>query len=214
MPKSSAKKRTSLRKPLGPYFRFSQAIRPQLKKENPDLSFGAISKLVGSKWHALDSKEKAKYSEEYKKEFTEYEKATQKQREVTDDNFNSVNNNSSTALGGEETPSSNLERFLRWMPPAPGAYRDELSQQQYMPYYSDSIQQQYMPYMHNPGVHPVMINGAMAPQQGNNDCAIVSYTAPEPPNQNGAAGPGPVPTGIFVSEYYQELVGAKFSEQK
>lgn len=37
---------------------FSQAVRPQVKKENPEATFGELGKLLGAKWNELDEDEK------------------------------------------------------------------------------------------------------------------------------------------------------------
>lgn len=41
---------------------FTQANRKDIQLKNPTLSFGAISKIVGEQWKALDEKSRAKYT--------------------------------------------------------------------------------------------------------------------------------------------------------
>ena len=40
---------------------FAQEHRDQVKKENPDISFGGIGKELGAMWRALDEKTKENY---------------------------------------------------------------------------------------------------------------------------------------------------------
>lgn len=37
---------------------FSQAVRPQVKKDNPEATFGELGKLIGAKWNELEDEEK------------------------------------------------------------------------------------------------------------------------------------------------------------
>ena len=54
-------------------------LNPTLKAENPDASFGDISKLAGEKWKAMSAEEKEKYEalassdkDRYAQEMAEY----------------------------------------------------------------------------------------------------------------------------------------------
>lgn len=33
---------------------YSQAVRPQVKKDNPEATFGELGKLIGAQWNDLD----------------------------------------------------------------------------------------------------------------------------------------------------------------
>eukprot|EP00455_Lapot_gusevi_P041654 TRINITY_DN4857_c0_g1_i4.p1 TRINITY_DN4857_c0_g1~~TRINITY_DN4857_c0_g1_i4.p1 ORF type:complete len:213 (-),score=90.51 TRINITY_DN4857_c0_g1_i4:100-738(-) len=59
--KSSSKSGSS--KPLTAFMIFSKDNRSRIKDENPDASFGELSKLVGEEWRNLDSKTKKKYED-------------------------------------------------------------------------------------------------------------------------------------------------------
>ena len=37
---------------------FSQAVRPQVKSDHPDATFGELGKLIGAKWNELEEDEK------------------------------------------------------------------------------------------------------------------------------------------------------------
>lgn len=40
---------------------FAKEMRPALKEENPEMSFGEVGKELGARWRALSDEEKAKY---------------------------------------------------------------------------------------------------------------------------------------------------------
>ena len=52
---------SSVKKPRTAFSFFTQANRNDIQLKNPTLSFGAVSKLVGEQWRALDEKSRAKY---------------------------------------------------------------------------------------------------------------------------------------------------------
>lgn len=58
---------------------YSTEMRPKLKEENPDLSFGDLAKLVGQKYKELSEDDKAVYEakanndkKRYKEEMAQY----------------------------------------------------------------------------------------------------------------------------------------------
>jgi len=53
---------------------FSNAVRSKVKEENPEASFGQLGKLIGEKFKALSSEERAKYDALAKKDKQRYEK--------------------------------------------------------------------------------------------------------------------------------------------
>uniref|UniRef100_A0A7S1Z4C9 HMG box domain-containing protein n=1 Tax=Trieres chinensis TaxID=1514140 RepID=A0A7S1Z4C9_TRICV len=62
------------------YFLYSKAIRPEVKEENPDASFGGIAKIISQQFKALPQSERAKWDkaaaqdkERYQRELAEYE---------------------------------------------------------------------------------------------------------------------------------------------
>ncbi|KRZ07951.1 Protein polybromo-1, partial [Trichinella zimbabwensis] len=59
------------------YILFSAVIRKRIMAENPECSFGHISKIVGGEWKKLSEEEKKKYEEEAQKIAEEREKADQ-----------------------------------------------------------------------------------------------------------------------------------------
>lgn len=46
-----------------PFMVFSNAVRAEVKKENPQLSFGELGKEIGNRWKALSAEEKAQYED-------------------------------------------------------------------------------------------------------------------------------------------------------
>lgn len=67
------------KRPMNPYMRFSNAMRPELMKKNPEARMGDISKILGEQWAKLSDKDKAQYvtaaakdKERYAKEMEGY----------------------------------------------------------------------------------------------------------------------------------------------
>lgn len=53
------------KKPLVPYFLFAEEARSKLRQEQPNLTFGEMGSLIGERWNALSSEEKAHYQQKY-----------------------------------------------------------------------------------------------------------------------------------------------------
>lgn len=53
------------KKPMVPFFLYAEENRERLRKENPELTFAQVGTLVGERWHALSSEEKARYQQKY-----------------------------------------------------------------------------------------------------------------------------------------------------
>ena len=47
---------------------FSKEMRPKVKEDHPDLTFGGIGKKLGELWRELDPDEKEKYTNPEKKD--------------------------------------------------------------------------------------------------------------------------------------------------
>ena len=58
---------------MSSYFLFMNANRDQLKKDEPDLKFGDMTKKLTEKWKALTEKEKTKYEDMAAKDRARYE---------------------------------------------------------------------------------------------------------------------------------------------
>lgn len=46
---------------MAAYFLYSVAVRPEVKENNPDASFGDIAKIISTQFKALPEKERAKW---------------------------------------------------------------------------------------------------------------------------------------------------------
>jgi len=57
---------------LTAYFLYSTAVRAEVKKENPELSFGDLAKLIAKKFRSLDDKEKKKWGQKAEKDKIRY----------------------------------------------------------------------------------------------------------------------------------------------
>ncbi|XP_036370884.1 protein polybromo-1 isoform X2 [Octopus sinensis] len=64
---SPSKSNTNIRRQPSGYIVFAGEIRKQIQQENPDCSFGDISRIVGTKWRNLNKDEKEKFEEKAKK---------------------------------------------------------------------------------------------------------------------------------------------------
>ncbi|KAK1733637.1 hypothetical protein QTG54_015680 [Skeletonema marinoi] len=49
------------KKPLTGYMLFAKEMRPVVKEENPEFSFGELGKELGARWRALTDDEKEAY---------------------------------------------------------------------------------------------------------------------------------------------------------
>lgn len=61
-PKSKSKS-DKPKKPLKGFMLFSKEMRPKVKEDFPDLTFGGIGKKLGELWRELDDEAKEKYKE-------------------------------------------------------------------------------------------------------------------------------------------------------
>ncbi|BGP58039.1 hypothetical protein JCM8202_001722 [Rhodotorula sphaerocarpa] len=62
------------KRPLSAYMLFSQDKRAEVKEEQPDVSFGEIGKILGSKWKEATPDEKKPYEDKAAAEKVRYEK--------------------------------------------------------------------------------------------------------------------------------------------
>ena len=62
-PAAKAKKdsKPKSKKPLKGFMLFSKEMRPRVKADDPDLTFGGIGKRLGEIWRGLSDAEKARY---------------------------------------------------------------------------------------------------------------------------------------------------------
>ena len=70
----AAKDPNAPKRPMSSYFLFMNANRDELKKAEPDLKFGEMTKKLTEKWKALTDKEKQKYEDMAAKDRERYEK--------------------------------------------------------------------------------------------------------------------------------------------
>jgi len=77
--KASKKDPNKPKKNMSAYMFYCQERRPQMKKDNPELKFTEITKLISPEWKALSKDDKKKYDdlaakdkERYQKEMEEY----------------------------------------------------------------------------------------------------------------------------------------------
>ncbi|KAJ1902683.1 Non-histone chromosomal protein 6 [Coemansia sp. IMI 209127] len=59
---------------LSAYMFFSQANRATVREQNPEVSFGAIGKLLGEKWKKLTENDKAPYTKQAENDKVRYAK--------------------------------------------------------------------------------------------------------------------------------------------
>ena len=57
-----SKTKTKKNKKLSPWHQFCKVERQKMKKENPHLSFGELSKLIGQKWMSMSDEDKKNYT--------------------------------------------------------------------------------------------------------------------------------------------------------
>lgn len=104
--KSNSKNANNIRRQPSGYIVFAGEIRKQIQQENPECSFGDISRIVGTKWRNLSKDEKERFEEKAKK-IAEEQAAKQ---EAAEKAFNESLNN----------PQSPWSDYSRSMSPAAG----------------------------------------------------------------------------------------------
>lgn len=75
------------KRPLSAYMFFSKEKRLDIKKQNPEMKLGDISKIVGKSWKIISEDDKKKYNKMSDNDKTRYNK----QMEEYKDNINNVN---------------------------------------------------------------------------------------------------------------------------
>ncbi|XP_064605183.1 protein polybromo-1-like isoform X2 [Liolophura sinensis] len=116
-PEKSVKKKSVVKRVPSGYIVFAGEIRKTCQQENPDSSFGDISRIVGTKWRSLSKEDKERYEEKAKRLA---EEQAAKQQEA-DRAFNeSLNQNRSQSpwsdYGRSMSPGANSR------PATPGGY--------------------------------------------------------------------------------------------
>ncbi|XP_064605184.1 protein polybromo-1-like isoform X3 [Liolophura sinensis] len=118
-PEKSVKKKSVVKRVPSGYIVFAGEIRKTCQQENPDSSFGDISRIVGTKWRSLSKEDKERYEEKAKRLA---EEQAAKQQEA-DRAFNeSLNQNRSQSpwsdYGRSMSPGANSR------PATPGGYSE------------------------------------------------------------------------------------------
>merc|ERR1712161_132816 len=79
-PKRAKKDPNAPKRPMNAYMLYANSVRAQIKKENPDLSMGDISKETSVRYKQITGDERSKLEEKvkaskerYKKEMAEYD---------------------------------------------------------------------------------------------------------------------------------------------
>ena len=60
--------------PLTAFFRFKGAMREEVKRENPEASYGDIAKILGKLWNELENTKKDAFKEESNREMEVWRK--------------------------------------------------------------------------------------------------------------------------------------------
>jgi len=72
--KGKEKKKQGPKRPLSAYMFFCQAMRPDVKRDNPNANFSDLGKLLGAKWQTLKDQEKKPYEKQNQQDKERYEK--------------------------------------------------------------------------------------------------------------------------------------------
>lgn len=62
------------KRPISAYFFFASDVRPQIRKENPNLPITEISTLIGQQWRQLTAGDKTEYEEQAEKDKERYDR--------------------------------------------------------------------------------------------------------------------------------------------
>jgi hypothetical protein len=72
--KKSKKDPNAPKRNMSAYFLYSVAIRPVIKEENPDASFGEIARLISARFKDLPDKERAKWDKKAEDDKERYQR--------------------------------------------------------------------------------------------------------------------------------------------
>ncbi|XP_046358124.1 protein polybromo-1-like isoform X2 [Haliotis rufescens] len=155
--KKVGKAKSNVRRQPSGYIVFAGEIRKQIQQENPDCSFGDISRIVGTRWRNLEKEDKERFEEKAKK-IAEEQAAKQQEAERA---FNESLNRSQSPWNdfGRVSPGSSAR------PATPGSFQQ-------------GYPQGYQGFPQQPGMQYGMQNGPMTPQQG----MLYNVTRAPPPN--------------------------------
>lgn len=64
-----------LKRPITPYFRYTQKERPTIEKKNPGLSFSQLSKVFAENWSKMSDAQKAPFVKDYEADKAAYKEA-------------------------------------------------------------------------------------------------------------------------------------------
>ncbi|ELR25348.1 HMG (high mobility group) box domain containing protein [Acanthamoeba castellanii str. Neff] len=99
------------KKPCSAFFHFSKKMRPRIKDENPDASFGQLGKIIGEQWSKLGADERKEFEtlaaadkERYAKEMKDYQ--AKKDSSSDSDSSDSSDSDSSSGSSGSSDSDS------------------------------------------------------------------------------------------------------------
>jgi len=90
------------KRPTSAWIYFSVKKREELKKKNPDLSFGQLSKMAGKEWKKISDAKKAKYEELAAEDKKRYEKESKAYEKKKKESSSSSEESSSSASSSSE----------------------------------------------------------------------------------------------------------------
>jgi len=99
--KGKKKDKDAPKRPTTAWIYFSVKKRDELKKKNPDLSFGDLTKAAGKEWKKLSDAKKAKYNElaaEDKKRYEKEKKAYDKKKAPSSSSSSEESSSSSSSV--------------------------------------------------------------------------------------------------------------------
>ncbi|XP_064633737.1 protein polybromo-1-like isoform X4 [Lineus longissimus] len=198
-PPPSSTKKTASGKPKkkhvpSGYIVFAGECRKKIQEENSDLSFGDISKIVGTKWRNLPKAEKEKFEDRAKRIAEEQQAKQQEAERAFNESLQMYPPQSPGSSGYEQSMSPSASS----RPLTPGSQYPSMPQQM-----QGNFQQGYAPQQQQG--YPQMQQGQF-PQQGYPNQPQGPYAGQGYPQGqfNQAQGPGKGPTGQGLPQTYQQ----------
>jgi len=99
------------KRPLSAYMFYCQANRDQVKKDNPDIAFTEVAKVLGSKWNELSESEKKPFEKQHAADKARYEKEKAEHPDADDDG-GGKKKKTKTAKKKKEGPKKPLTAFM------------------------------------------------------------------------------------------------------
>jgi len=104
------KDKNAPKRPETAYLLFSREVREEIKKKNPDATFGELAKKIAKKWRNTPDSEKKEYQATYEENKKKYEKALKAYNKKKEQESSSSSSSEEESSSSEESKSTQSEK--------------------------------------------------------------------------------------------------------